>query len=706
MLLYAATEHKAVPQALHHWNRLLGINNEVLAIPVDKSGQLDFGFLHEHVARADIVCTMAVNNETGVIHDLQKIEQVVRTHNEHVAWVVDCVQALAKIDLQLSTTTIDYAPVSGHKLYAPKGIGLLYVREGAPLVPLLAGGGQEGARGGTENLPGVAAFAAVLRCLVDSDDQTFQTRSKLSSFRDRLVASLNQALPTIQYNTPFDVAVPTTINFSAKGFASKEILDLFDAAGIRVSSGSACGSAIQGSYVLEAMGLPNWQSDGAIRLSFGPATTEAEIQAACQRIEQAGKALCNSCLVVADDLDRSPGTVLDGLVQLKKNSMCSWLLLDNATRRCVVIDPFAELADRIESLVRCQESKVLAILDTHRHVDHDSCRSMLLEVLAEHVADGAKTEDVLGWPADSPTQGKASGLAGHCVLGDGGQAEYFQFSESEVIAKTELPGHTVDGLAFLVGRLSPDGRLLPQDVRLAFCGDTIQIGGIGRSDFASSCTEKLLTSLRRLPKIIGESTVICPTHDYSNGFATTLASELRENDFLARAVDSVVPLLPESFFAEKQKLDSSINDEQNCELVCGAIQTRAADKSSIDIRPEELKDFFKTHPNWLVVDVREPHEFCFAQHWEYLGLDQPPENVPLTRLSHYLTGLLHNRAADAPLRDIVFLCRSGNRSSKAAEVARRLGIAQAWHVTGGIALGLNRHAEAIPSLEEDMEYVI
>ncbi len=295
LLLYGATEHKAVPQALQHWNRLLDIGNEVVKIPVNASGALDLEFLREHIDQASMICTMAVNNETGVIHDLAVISEIIAAVGRPLPWLVDAVQAVGKIDLRLSETTIDYAAISGHKMYAPKGVGMLYVRDGVPLYPLLAGGGQEGgARGGTENLPGVAAMGAVLRTLQDTDGTTFRSHQVLSDFRDRLVASLRRAFPKIVFNTPFETAVPTTINFAVQGLASKELLDLFDAAGIRVSSGSACGSAIQGSFVLEEMGLEKWRSEGAIRVSFGPATTMHEIDQACTRIEEAGRGACRT----------------------------------------------------------------------------------------------------------------------------------------------------------------------------------------------------------------------------------------------------------------------------------------------------------------------------------------------------------------------------------------------------------------------------
>ncbi len=675
-LLYGATEHKAVPQALHHWNSLLDIGDAVVKIPVDHRGALDLDFLRAHVEKADIVCTMAVNNETGVIHDLAAVSAIIRSTTRPIPWLVDAVQAVGKVDLNLSATTIDYATISGHKMYAPKGVGMLYVRDEVPLFPLLAGGGQEGgARGGTENLPGVAAIGAVLRCLQQTDGAMFRSRQVLADFRDRLVASLQRAFPKIVFNTPFDTAVPTTINFAVQGLASKEILDLFDAAGIRVSSGSACGSAIQGSFVLEEMGLEKWRSDGAIRVSFGPATTMQEIDLACSRIEEAGRALCASCLVVSNDADEA-GAPIDGLIQLKKGSMCSWLLLDAATKHCLIIDPFAELADRIESIVRCQKSRVLAILDTHQHVDHQSPRLLLAHILKSQLVDPVQPTDILGWPGQAPRQ---------VTLGDGSQAPALPFAANTVVAKAALPGHTVDGQVFLVGSPDESGCLPAEAVRFAFSGDTLLIGGIGRTDFETSSAKQMLASLRKLSRIVNPGTIICPTHDYSNGFCTTLAQERATNGFLDRILCDEPPLPLVDFLAEKLQIDQEIDDASNCELVCGRIQTARSESSSIDIRPDELYDFFQQHRASRIIDVREPHEFRFAQDWQALGLVEVPENVPLTRLSDFLQSLLANRGAGE--RDLIFICRSGNRSGKAAEIVRRLGLHQAWHIAGGLAIG-------------------
>lgn len=690
-LLYGATEHKAVPQALRHWNHLLGMNDEVLAIPVDGRGRLDLEFLRQHAPQADMVCTMAVNNETGVIHDLAAVKAALAGRSPHMRWMVDCVQALGKWKLDLADCGIDYAPISGHKIYGPKGIGLLYVQEGAPIVPLLAGGGQEGgARGGTENLPGVAAIASILKCLTDADSETFASTQTLEGWRDRLVTALQTAFPTIVFNTPFEDAVPTTINFSVEGFSSKEILDLFDAANVRVSSGSACGSAIQGSFVLEAMGLPRWRSDGAVRLSFGPMTPAADIDAAEVRIVEAGKALSASCLVVSNDVEATPGSVVDGLVQLKKGSACSWVLLDADRQKCVIIDPFAELAERIESLIRCQNSQVVAILDTHKHVDHESCRGALLESLRDCAAESAFTSHELGWPEQSD---------GEVTLEDQSTAAFIRLTESLIIARTDLPGHTVDGLAFLVGTPDNAGQLAGRQVRLAFTGDTILIGGIGRTDFYSSSASDLYNSLSRLPKIIGPHTLICPTHDYTTGFATTLHAEAQNNDLLRR-FHLQTPPTQEEFEQQKVLVDARIDDEANCELVCGHISMAKCEGHSVDLKPEDLPEFFAAHTDALIVDVREPHEFRFTQDWTSLGLSTPPQNIPLTRLSNFLSQLLSDTSASP--QELIFLCRSGSRSGKAAEVLKRLGHEQVWHIKGGIALGIQR--ETIP--QEEMEYMI
>jgi len=600
--------------------------------------------------------------------------------------MVDSVQAVGKLDLKVSGLSIDYAPASGHKLYAPKGIGLLYVREGAPFKPLLAGGGQEsGARGGTENLPGVAAFHAVFEAM---ENGLFNDHETMIRYRDLLIESLKGAFPEIVFNTPFEHAVPTTINFAIPGVNSKELLDLFDAADVRVSSGSACGSALVGSYVLEAMGLPRWRTDGAIRLSFGPLITSGEIKTACRRIAESGLALRNSCLIVREE-DMSPREPLTGIIQLKRDSMCSWIYLDAASSSAIVIDPFIELADRIETIIRCQGSRVLAILDTHMHVDHESPRLELIERYSDLLAPEARTDDPLGWPT----------ATGSVQLGSGENAPTIAFGNDRIIARVELPGHTVVGCAYLLGKPN-ESTLAPEAVDFAFTGDTILIGGIGRTDFGSSSMESLYHSVRSLPALLGPATVICPTHDYHNGFVTTLESERRGNCFLNRLLDEEKPMSLAEFADEKPRLDEGIDDESSCELVCGNIAAPSKIKTSLDVAPEEREAFFRSHQGAIIIDVREPQEFGFAQDWAHLGLIKAPLNVPLTRLAGYIQSLLATHD-DLSAIEVICLCRSGNRSEKAAEALQRCGIEKSWNLTGGLALSQSSFREIM-----EMEYAI
>lgn len=288
-LLYGATEHKAVPQALHHWNALLGLNLPVLPIPVDSHGRHDLAWLRAHAPTAGLVCTMAANNETGVISDLDAIADILRA--SPALWLVDGVQALGKLPLKLTERGIDYAPFSGHKFYAPKGIGLLYVREGAPFTPLLTGGGQEGGlRGGTENIAGIAALGAVLRSLEAGN--VFQPPATLAAHRVQLAQALRAAFPGLVFNAPDALSLPTTLNFAVRGVSSRLLLDLFDAADLRVSGGSACSAAkAEPSYVLQAMGLPEWQTQVAVRLSFGALDSQQFIAAACARLRRCGEVL-------------------------------------------------------------------------------------------------------------------------------------------------------------------------------------------------------------------------------------------------------------------------------------------------------------------------------------------------------------------------------------------------------------------------------
>lgn len=306
-LVVGATEHKAVPTALAHWNTLLGLHLPVLTLPVDSTGRHDLAWLRQHAPHAGLVCTMAANNETGVVSDLDGIAAVLAQTSSPALWLVDAVQALGKLPLQLARRPIDYATFSGHKLYAPKGVGLLYVRAGAPFTPLMVGGGQEqGLRAGTENLPGIAALGAVLQALeaadaADAEDAGHAGAASgglhhadtLVAHRAQLVHTLRQAFPNVVFNAEPAHSLPTTLNLSLPGALGPLWMQALAAAGLQVSGGSACSAAlaVAGSPVLAAMGLPAWQVASAVRLSFGAADSAATIHEACRRLQACGESL-------------------------------------------------------------------------------------------------------------------------------------------------------------------------------------------------------------------------------------------------------------------------------------------------------------------------------------------------------------------------------------------------------------------------------
>jgi cysteine sulfinate desulfinase/cysteine desulfurase-like protein/rhodanese-related sulfurtransferase len=297
-VLYGATEHKAVPEAIAHWGELLGLDLEMLAIPVNEQGRHDLAWLTQHAADAALVCTMAANNETGVISDLEGIRAILDAQPLRPLWLVDGVQAFGKLDLDWLALRADYVPLSGHKLHAPKGTGILYVRDGAPFTRLLAGGGQEGnARCGTENLPGIVAIGAVCEALTAGE---IVDAARMRDANARLRAAVRGAFPSALFNSPTEHVLPTTINFSVPGVPSKRLLEVFDALGLRLSAGSACSSkAAKPSHVLMAMGLGEERAGTAIRMSVSPWPDAVSIDDAVERIRLCGTILATQADAMA-----------------------------------------------------------------------------------------------------------------------------------------------------------------------------------------------------------------------------------------------------------------------------------------------------------------------------------------------------------------------------------------------------------------------
>ena len=643
-LLYGATEHKAVPEALKHWNAVLGLHLPIQAIPVGTDGRHNVDWLRAQAPSAGLVCTMAANNETGIVSDLDAIAGALQ--GSPALWLVDGVQALGKLALKPLERGIDYAPFSGHKLYAPKGVGMLYVREGAPFTPLLAGGGQEGAlRAGTENMAGIAALGAVLQAL--QDGATFADATTMADHRNRLASALQEAFTGLVFNAPPTLCLPTTLNFAVPGLGSKLLLDLFDAAGLRVSGGSACSaSKAQPSYVLEAMGLPAWQAAAAVRMSFGAADSTAMIDEACARIRACGAALRTNCIMEAPQATEHGAVPL--LTRFVVDGACCYLLADAASQRCVVIDPLPELVDRLAQWMRCREFTVAAILDTHSHGDHQSSAPELRAALPRQLlVDGGP--DALGWP-EGATQ---------ITLG------------AHRLTRLALPGHTADSTAYLLH----EGDAL----RLAFVGDTVMPGALGRSDFAQSEPLAYAGSLRTLEQAVGLHTLLLPGHDYEDRFACTLSVECTAQPLLAGVLQGQLDAA--AFAAAKETLERDLAPTAYQTMACGARVDACTQAVHVELPMEQARALRHAGVPPLLVDVREPYEQQLGSAPGLEG-DGHAEAVPLSSLLNALPQWLA-LPADTP---VVFYCRSGNRSAQAARALRRLGHHQAFSLAGGLAL--------------------
>jgi cysteine sulfinate desulfinase/cysteine desulfurase-like protein/glyoxylase-like metal-dependent hydrolase (beta-lactamase superfamily II)/rhodanese-related sulfurtransferase len=673
-----------VPEAIRHWNAIFGDPFQVAAIPVDARGQVDLAFLEKYAPESLLICTMAVNNETAIVQDLPAIERAIRSSApEQALWLVDCVQALAKVPLDFSGLSVDYAPFSGHKLYALKGVGFLYFRKSAPLTPMTVGGGQErGLRSGTENLPGVASLGAVFELLERrGSEKRFQDDTQLCAYRRTLEAALREVFPQLEFAARPEDAIPTTLNFAVPGLASRDLLDLFDAAGVRVSSGSACSSGkASRSHVLDAMGLPEWRSLGAVRLSWGLATGADDIECAAQAIRAAGRALSRSCILVSSDDFSEPSSAFDGILQLRHGGANTWVLASSRDRSCVIIDPVAEVSERLVQFVQCQGVTVLAVLDTHSHADHESCGPWLVREL------GLRPEGVdgLGWSESATFKIQVYGREVPVL-----KVGIFPDGKTRGLGRVVTPGHTSDSVSFLWISWSGGVPSTSKDFQIEaiFSGDLVLAGGIGRTDFESSDVHQAFASLRYLDQALSGSVLVCPAHDYENTFATSWGTEKgTASSMLGRVISAPGAAALEALVAEKKTLDQRLLEGRDSvgAILCGVVQAVDPTEQTRLISPGGLHAFLREHPDARVIDVREPHEYGLMKDWSRLGLNTPPQNVPLSRFVNFTSTVLQDASRAAPL---VFLCRSGNRSLQAVRSLHRLGVANLWSVSGGFALG-------------------
>jgi len=269
-LLVSAIEHPSVLSGGRFSPEAIG------TIRVTGSGLIDIDDLRRILAVEGpaLVSVMLANNETGALQPVGEVADIV--HEAGGVLHVDAIQATGKIPININAIKADLVTLSAHKIGGPKGVGALVLAEGTlGLEPLLRGGGQElGRRAGTENVTGIAAFGAAVRAAMAALEGD---ASRLRDLRDRLEAGLKQTPDTIVFSE--DVPrLPNTTLFTVPGLKAETAVIGFDLGGIAVSSGSACSSGkVQPSHVLAAMGVGRELAQGAVRLSLGWSTSEADI---------------------------------------------------------------------------------------------------------------------------------------------------------------------------------------------------------------------------------------------------------------------------------------------------------------------------------------------------------------------------------------------------------------------------------------------
>ena len=277
-IVTSRVEHPAIHALCSH----LGTQGyKITELPVDKNGILDLENLEKSLTPdTAIVSLMWGNNETGVIFPVEEAARM--AHEKGIIFHTDAVQTTGKISINMKNNVIDMLSISGHKLHAPKGIGVLYIRRGTKFSPFLIGGHQEkGRRGGTENTAGIIGLGKACELAAKNMDRE---NTHVKRLRDKLEKELLK-IPHSRVNGDILNRLPNTTNISFESVEGEAILLLMNELGICASSGSACTSgSLQPSHVLRAMGVPFTMAHGSIRFSLSVYNTEEEVDLVIEKM--------------------------------------------------------------------------------------------------------------------------------------------------------------------------------------------------------------------------------------------------------------------------------------------------------------------------------------------------------------------------------------------------------------------------------------
>ncbi|VVB81252.1 Cysteine desulfurase IscS 2 [uncultured archaeon] len=271
-IITSRVEHKSVLETCKYLEKYEGA--KVTYLPVNKYGQVSASNL-EKAIRPDTILVSIIygNNEVGTINHISELSKVAKKHN--VLFHTDACQA-GLLDINVNRLGVDLFSMNGSKVYAPKGVGLLFIRKGVNVVPLLHGGGQEsGLRSGTENVAFIVGFAKALQLLQKERKKEF---ARIAVLRDRLVSGILNSVPKVILNGHPKDRLPGNVNISFLDIEGESLLLYLNEKGICASSGSACTSkSLNPSHVITALGWSHEVAHGSIRFTLGRRTTSADI---------------------------------------------------------------------------------------------------------------------------------------------------------------------------------------------------------------------------------------------------------------------------------------------------------------------------------------------------------------------------------------------------------------------------------------------
>lgn len=279
-LITSAIEHHAV---LHTCEALVREGFEVTYLPVDEHGLVSVEDFKAAIRPDTILASiMFANNEIGTIEPIRELAAV--AHEASVVFHTDAVQAFGHEPIDVNELGIDMLSASSHKIYGPKGVGLLYVRRGVKLQNLLDGGQQErGRRGSTENVPGIVGFA---RAAELAAEEIAPERDRQLALRDHAIRRILEEIPSAKLNGSWESRLANNVNFSFEFIEGEGMLLQLAARGICVSSGSACTSgSLDPSHVLLAIGLPHEIAHGSLRMTLGRDTTREDVDFAVDSLK-------------------------------------------------------------------------------------------------------------------------------------------------------------------------------------------------------------------------------------------------------------------------------------------------------------------------------------------------------------------------------------------------------------------------------------